>query len=118
MAPAIAALVGSAAAASVPISPSAVVEPAATLDPFGPSARVTGPAGNGGEGRADTAVSIRANNTATVSNNSVTGTSETGAISFDASAFANLSGLSLLSANTGNNVSINSSLNLNVAIQR
>lgn len=69
-------------------------------------------------GKADTAMTIRAQNSATVSNNSVTGESQTGTISFDAQAFSNLNGLSLLSANTGNNVAINSSLNVNVSIQR
>lgn len=67
-------------------------------------------------GRADTAMEIRAQNSSVVSNNMVVGQSETGAIAFDGQAFGNLAGLSLLSANTGNNVSINSSLNLNVAI--
>ena len=68
-------------------------------------------------GRADTAMAIRAQNTSNVSHNSVIGQSQTGTISFDQSAFQNLAGLSLLSANTGNNVSINSSLNLNVSVQ-
>jgi hypothetical protein len=67
-------------------------------------------------GREDTAQEVRAQNTATVSHNSVTGQSQTGTISFDSQSFQNLAGLSLLSANTGNNVSINSSLNVNVAI--
>jgi hypothetical protein len=67
-------------------------------------------------GRSDTAQEIRAQNTSNVSHNSVTGQSQTGAISFDAGAFQAMTGLSLLSANTGNNVSINSSLNVNVSI--
>lgn len=68
-------------------------------------------------GRADVAMEIRAQNTSTVSNNSVSGESTTGQISFDSGAFQSLAGLSLLSANTGNNVSINSSLNVNISIQ-
>lgn len=68
-------------------------------------------------GMADTAMMVRAENNSTVSGNSVTGQSQTGTISFDSAAFQNMSGLSLLSANTGNNVSINSSLNVNVAIR-
>jgi hypothetical protein len=67
-------------------------------------------------GRSDTAQEIRAQNSSNVSHNSVTGQSQTGAISFDAGAFQAMTGLSLLSANTGNNVSINSSLNVNVSI--
>jgi hypothetical protein len=67
-------------------------------------------------GQADLNMQVRAQNTSTVSNNSVNGNSVTGAIGFDSSAFQNLSGLSVVSANTGNNVSINSSLNVNVAL--
>jgi hypothetical protein len=67
-------------------------------------------------GKADVAMAVRAQNSSTVSGNSVSGDSQTGAISFDPQTFQNLSGLSLLSANTGNNVSINSSLNVNVSI--
>ena len=67
-------------------------------------------------GRDDTAQEVRAQNTSTVAHNSVSGDSQTGAISFDAGAFQSMAGLSLLSANTGNNVSINSSLNVNVSI--
>jgi hypothetical protein len=67
-------------------------------------------------GRADTAQQIRAQNSSTVANNTVSGQSETGQINFDAGSFQALAGLSLLSANTGNNVSINSSLNVNVSI--
>ena len=54
----------------------------------------------------------------TVTGNTVSGQSQTGTITFDGSSFRDLNGLSLLSANTGNNVAINSSLNVNVAINR
>ena len=67
-------------------------------------------------GREDTALLVRAENTATVSHNSVSGQSQTGTINFDPSTLQGMSGLSLLSANTGNNVAINSSLNVNVSI--
>lgn len=69
-------------------------------------------------GQSDLSQVIRAQNSSTVSGNSVSGHSETGTISFDQNSFQNLNGLSLLSANTGNNVSINSSLNVNVAINQ
>ena len=67
-------------------------------------------------GRADVGQFIQAENNSTVSRNSVSGNSVTGGIAFDAQAFQNMNGLSVLSANTGNNVSINSSLNVNVAL--
>ena len=65
-------------------------------------------------GAADVSMEVRANNSSEVSHNSVTN-SQTGAIGIDGAAFANMNGLSVISANTGNNVSINSSLNVNVA---
>ena len=60
---------------------------------------------------------IMAQNTNTVSGNHVDGNSVTGTINFDQTSFQNMNGLSVLSANTGNNVAINSSLNVNVAIR-
>ena len=60
---------------------------------------------------------IMAQNTNTVSGNHVDGNSVTGTISFDPTSFQNMNGLQVLSANTGNNVAINSSLNVNVAIR-
>lgn len=53
--------------------------------------------------------------TATVSNNTITGSSVTGPITIDGNAFQNLSGLAVISANSGNNVSINSSLTVNLS---
>lgn len=105
-------LLGLAAAATAGPEPVA-----AQGGPFADAAPVGGTALAAITGKADTAMTIRAQNTSTVSNNSVNGQSQTGTISFDAQAFANLNGLSLLSANTGNNVAINSSLNVNVAVQ-
>lgn len=67
-------------------------------------------------GEANVSMEVRAQNTSNVSNNSVNGNSVTGAIGFDSQAFQNLSGLAVVSANSGNNVSINSSLNVNVAL--
>lgn len=48
----------------------------------------------------------------TVQNNSVTGNSVTGAVTIDGQAFSNLSGLAVISANSGNNVAINSAMNV------
>ena len=66
-------------------------------------------------GQADVAQVVNAQNKAEVSRNSVSGNSVTGTIGMG-TAFQNLNGLSVLSANTGNNVAINSSLNVNIAI--
>lgn len=48
----------------------------------------------------------------TVSNNSVVGNSVTGSVTIDGQAFSNLSGLAVISANSGNNVAINSAMNV------
>ena len=61
-------------------------------------------------------MSIISNNASNVSGNSVTGDSTTGQISMDGQALQNFSGLSVMTANTGNNVSINSAMNVNVSI--
>ncbi len=84
--------------------------------PFRVGQKVSSDTLNAITGQADLAQVIRANNTSTVSNNSVSGNSATGTISFDNGAFQGLNGLSVLSANTGNNVAINSSLNVNVTV--
>jgi hypothetical protein len=46
----------------------------------------------------------------------VNGNSVTGTISFDDQALQNMSGLALVNANTGNNVSMNSSMMVNIAV--
>jgi hypothetical protein len=86
-------------------------------DPFGPGHAVADTQLRTITGMADVAQAIMASNTSNVSNNQVNGNSTTGTISFDPASFQNMNGLSVLSANTGNNVSINSSLNVNVAIR-
>ena len=89
-----------------------------TTAPFGSAKPINNSDLNAVTGRADLAQVVNAQNNGVVSGNTVTGNSQTGTIHFDSSSFQNLNGLSLLSANTGNNVSINSSLNVNVAINR
>ncbi|RST31272.1 hypothetical protein HMF7854_10820 [Sphingomonas ginkgonis] len=50
------------------------------------------------------------------SNNSVNGSSVTGTVTFSDSSFQNASGLTMVNANSGNNVAINSAMTLNIAI--
>lgn len=50
----------------------------------------------------------------TVANNSVTGNSVTGNIAIDGNAFQNLQGLAVINANSGNNVAINSAMNVTI----
>jgi hypothetical protein len=60
---------------------------------------------------------INARNTSTVAGNIINGDPTTGTISIDGASFGNFNGLAMVNANTGNNVSINSAMNVNVAIQ-
>jgi len=66
-------------------------------------------------GREDTGTLIAsATQRNTVSNNSVVGQSTTGAVQIDGNAFQNLQGLAVISANSGNNVAINSAMNVTI----
>lgn len=53
---------------------------------------------------------------ASVSSSSVNGVSETGTATFSDNAFQNVSGLTVVNANTGNNVAINGAIVVNVSI--
>lgn len=54
--------------------------------------------------------------TSTVSNNSVSGTSTTGNISISGNALENASGLTIINANSGNNVGMNAAINVNIVM--
>lgn len=90
--------------------------PTAAASPFGSIKPVDNADLSAVTGRSDLAQVVNAQNKGVVSGNTISGPSQTGTIQFDSSSFQNLNGLSLLSANTGNNVAINSSLNVNVSI--
>ncbi len=66
-------------------------------------------------GREDSGTQIAiANQRNTVSGNSVVGRSVTGNVAIDGNAFQNLQGLAVISANSGNNVAINSAMNVTI----
>ena len=67
-------------------------------------------------GRADLNQVAQSDHIAEVKDSSVSGNSTTGAVAIDGNAFQNLSGLSIVNANTGNNVAINASMNVNIAL--
>jgi hypothetical protein len=67
-------------------------------------------------GREDLTQIANADQLAGVSRNSVGDNSVTGDARIDGSAFQNMSGLSILNVNTGNNVAINAAMNVNVSI--
>ena len=91
----------------------AVATPAAT--PFGASA-IGDDALGGIAGREDTNQYAIANLNAGVSRNSVGDNSTTGDAKISDNAFQNLSGLSILNINTGNNVAINAAMNVTISI--
>lgn len=65
--------------------------------------------------REDVSLIAKSDQAAAVSNNSVNGNSVTGAVTIDGNAFQNAQGLTLINANSGNNVAINSSLNVTIS---
>lgn len=67
-------------------------------------------------GRQDTTQVATASQTAGVSRNSVGDNAVTGDARIADNAFQNLSGLSVVNVNTGNNVAINAAMNVNIAI--
>lgn len=67
-------------------------------------------------GREDTTQISQAELAAGVSQNSVGDNSVTGAAQISGNAFQNMSGLSILNVNTGNNVAINAAMNVNVSV--
>lgn len=67
-------------------------------------------------GREDIAMLATSNHTANVSNNNVGDNSRTGEIGIGDSAFQNLSGLSVINVNTGNNVGVNAAINVNIVM--
>tara|TARA_B000000460_G_scaffold118963_3_gene83714 strand:+ start:13769 stop:14200 length:432 start_codon:yes stop_codon:yes gene_type:complete len=67
-------------------------------------------------GREDTRQYSQADLKAGVANNSVGDHAVTGAAEIDGNAFQNMSGLSILNVNTGNNVAINAAMNVNISI--
>lgn len=67
-------------------------------------------------GRADLAIVAQSDQASTVTQNSVGNNSLTGDVKIDGSAFQNMQGLSLLNVNTGNNVSMNTSMNVVIMV--
>ena len=71
---------------------------------------------NGATAREDLSLVAQSQQANTVSRNSVSGTTTTGEISIADTAFQNASGLTVINANTGNNVAMNASLNVNIVM--
>lgn len=84
--------------------------------PFASTAAIDETALAGIAGREDVNQAALANQTAGVADNSVGDNVRTGDARIDGQAFQNVSGLSLLNVNTGNNVAINAAMNVTIAI--
>ena len=102
------------AAAAAEPAPTASAEPAAL--PFA-AAKIADADLQAVAGREDTTQIARNDQVAGVSQNSVGDNAVTGEVRIDGSAFQNMSGLSILNANTGNNVAINAAMNVNISIK-
>ena len=66
--------------------------------------------------REDLSLIARSRQSSNVSNNSINGASTTGDIRISDNAFQNASGLTIINANSGNNVAMNGSINVNIVM--
>lgn len=64
--------------------------------------------------REDLSLVAQSQQSSSVSNSQVNGTSTTGGIGFSDNAFQGSSGLTIINANSGNNVAMNGSMNVNI----
>jgi hypothetical protein len=95
--------------------PARIAPSAAGATPFAGQA-VTEDTLRSAAGREDTTQISHADQVAGVSRNSVGDNSMTGDAKIDGNAFQNMSGLSILNVNTGNNVAINAAMNVNISL--
>lgn len=86
----------------------------AQLPAFGAEAKLDAAELGRETAREDVSQIATADQAAGVSKNSINGPSTTGSVAIDGNAFQNMSGMTIINANSGNNVAINASLNVNV----
>ena len=82
--------------------------------PFAGSAIASDETLNQATAREDLSVVAESRQTSNVSNNSVNGNSVTGEVRLGDNALQNATGLTIINANSGNNVSMNASINVNI----
>ncbi|HEY0150234.1 MAG TPA: hypothetical protein VGB70_14700 [Allosphingosinicella sp.] len=107
---------GSLAASPPEETAAAVAVPAERETAFAGSKVANDAALNGATAREDLSLIAQSQQANTVSRNSVNGVTTTGEISIADNAFQNASGLTVINANTGNNVAMNASLNVNIVM--
>lgn len=84
--------------------------------PFANARRTNDEALGKATAREDLSLVAQSRQTSTVSNNSVNGTSTTGNILFSGTALENANGLTIVNANSGNNVGMNAAINVNIVM--
>lgn len=115
----LAAITVPAMAAAEPAAPPALAS-SDTLAPFKAAPVVSDDVLSGAAAKADLSLIDQVaavHNSSTVADNTITGDFSTGVVSIASDAFSGTTGLTLFNINTGNNVAINASMNVNVAIQ-
>ena len=90
--------------------------PAAPESAFAGSRVADEAALNGATAREDLSLVAQSQQANTVSRNSVNGVTTTGDLRIADNAFQNANGLTVINANTGNNVAMNASLNVNIVM--
>ena len=84
--------------------------------PFAPEQATTDDVLEKATAREDLSQTANSNQTSTVTGNSINGPSTTGGVSFSDNAFQTASGMTVINANSGNNVSMNASMNVNIVM--
>ncbi len=115
----LAAIAFPAVATAEPPAPSAITTPDGPA-PFRAAPVVSDDVLSGAHAKADLSLIDQVaavHNSSTVADNTINGDFSTGVVSIASDAFAGTTGLTLFNINTGNNVAINASMNVNVAIQ-
>jgi hypothetical protein len=84
--------------------------------PFAPEQAATDEVLEKATAREDLSQTSNSTQTSTVTGNSINGPSTTGGVSFSDNAFQSASGMTVINANSGNNVSMNASMNVNIVM--
>jgi len=100
------------AAAEKPSQPEAATQAA----PFAPELAATDEVLEKATAREDLSQTANSTQSSTVTGNSINGPSTTGGVSFSDNAFQTASGMTVINANSGNNVSMNASMNVNIVM--
>ena len=104
------------ARAEPPAPAKAETQPATAEAPFSSSKAADDDVLDKATAREDLSQIARSQQSSNVSNNSINGASTTGDIRISDNAFQNASGLTIINANSGNNVAMNGSINVNIVM--